>query len=79
MGAPLEGSLQSERQVTEMRPGGHHFHKKRPITDETLQTMAVAESLAACKGFNQKDHISRLFSVYENRPERYGPGPIIIL
>ena len=73
MGAPLEGSLQSEAWVTELRPGGRHFRKKGAITDDTLQAMAVAESLAACKGFNQKDLISRLFSGYEKRPEWYGP------
>jgi len=56
-----------------MRPGGRHFRKKGEITDDTLQAMAVAESLAACRGFNQKDLISRLFSGYENRPEWYGP------
>ena len=73
MGAPLEGSLQSEAWVTEMRSGGRHFRKKGAITDDTLQTMAVAESLADCKGFNQKDLISRLFYGYEKRPEWYGP------
>jgi len=73
MGAPLEGSLQSEAWVTEMRPGGRHFRKKGAITDDTLQAMAVAESLADCRGFNQKDLISRLFSGYGKRPEWYGP------
>jgi len=73
MGAPLEGSLQSEAWVTDMRPGGRHFRKKGMITDDTLQAMAVAESLAACRGFNQKDLISRLFAGYEKRPEWYGP------
>jgi ADP-ribosyl-[dinitrogen reductase] hydrolase len=56
-----------------MLSGGRHFRKKGTITDDTLQAMAVAESLAACKGFNQKDLISRLFSGYEKRPEWYGP------
>jgi ADP-ribosyl-[dinitrogen reductase] hydrolase len=73
MGAPLEGSLQPEAWVVQMRPGGRHFRKKGAITDDTLQAMAVAESLAACRGFNQKDLISRLFSGYEKRPEWYGP------
>ena len=73
MGAPLEGSLQSEAWVVQMLPGGRHFRKKGAITDDTLQAMAVAESLAACRGFNQKDLISRLFSGYEDRPEWYGP------
>lgn len=56
-----------------MRSGGRHFRKKGAITDDTLQAMAVAESLAACKEFNQKDLISRLFSGYEKRTEWYGP------
>lgn len=73
LGAPLEGSLQSEAWVTEMLPGGRHFRKKGAITDDTLQAMAVAESLVVCKEFNQKDLISRLFSGYEKRPEWYGP------
>lgn len=73
MGAPLEGSLQSGAWVTEMRSGGRHFRKKGAITDDTLQAMAVAESLANCKEFNQKDLISRFFSGYEKRPEWYGP------
>jgi len=73
MGAPLEGSLQSEAWVTDMRPGGRHFRKKGAITDDTLQAMAVAESLAACREFNQKDLISRLFFGYNKKPEWYGP------
>jgi len=73
LGAPLEGSAQRVPWVTEMLPGGHHFRKKGTITDDTLQALAVAESLVACRGFNQKDLISRLFSGYEKRPEWYGP------
>ena len=73
MGAPLEGSLQSEAWVTDMRPSGRHFRKKGAITDDTLQAMAVAESLAACKEFNQTDIISRLFFGYIKNPKWYGP------
>lgn len=73
LGAPLEGSAQCVPWVTEMLPGGRHFRKKGTITDDTLQALAVAESLVACRGFNQKDLISRLFSGYENCPEWYGP------
>ncbi len=73
MGAPLEGYLQSGAWVTDMRPGGRHFRKKGAITDDTLQAMAVAESLAACRGFNQKDLISHLFFGYIKSPEWYGP------
>ena len=43
MDAPLEGTLQSEAWVTDMRPGGRHFLKKITISDYMLQAMAVAE------------------------------------
>ena len=73
MGAPLEGSAQPTVWVTEMLPGGLHFRKRGQFTDDTLQALAVAESLVSCGGFNQKDLISRLLSGYEQRPEWYGP------
>jgi len=73
MGAPLEGSPQPSVWVTEMLPGGLHFRKRGQITDDSLQAMAVAESLVACGEFDQKDLISRLISGYETRPEWYGP------
>ncbi|MFA4861814.1 ADP-ribosylglycohydrolase family protein [Methanoregula sp.] len=73
LGAPLEGSLHTGPFVTEMRPGGRHFRKKGEVTDDTLQAMAVAESLGACRGFDQKDIISRLISGYKKRTEWYGP------
>jgi ADP-ribosyl-[dinitrogen reductase] hydrolase len=73
MGAPLEGSAQPSVWVTEMLPGGLHFRKRGQITDDTLQAMAVAESLVSCGRFDQKDLLSRLFFGYESRPEWYGP------
>jgi ADP-ribosyl-[dinitrogen reductase] hydrolase len=73
LGAPLEGSAKTESWVTEMLPGGRHSRKKGQITDDTLQAMAVAESLVACRGFNQKDLILRLLRGYEKFPEWYGP------
>jgi len=73
LGAPLEGSAQPEAWMTEMLPGGRHFRKKGQVTDDTLQARAVAESLAACGSFDQKDLISRLISGYLDLPEWYGP------
>ena len=73
MGAPLEGSAQPSVWVTEMLPGGLYFRKRGQVTDDTLQAMAVAESLVSCGKFDQKDLVSRLFSGYESRPEWYGP------
>ena len=49
------------------------MRKKGEVTDDTLQAIAVAESLGACRGFDQKDLILRLVSGYEKRPEWYGP------
>ncbi|HNX17722.1 MAG TPA: ADP-ribosylglycohydrolase family protein [Methanoregula sp.] len=73
LGAPLEGSPQPEAWLTNMRPGGRHFRNAGQYTDDTLQAMAVAESLVACRGFNQNDLVKRLLSGYKNRPEWYGP------
>jgi ADP-ribosyl-[dinitrogen reductase] hydrolase len=56
-----------------MLPGGLHSRKKGQITDDTLQATAVAESLLACRGFDQKDLILRLLCGYEKRPKWYGP------
>ncbi|MDD5025126.1 MAG: ADP-ribosylglycohydrolase family protein [Methanoregula sp.] len=72
LGAPLEGSPQPEAWVTEMLPGGRHFRKAGHWTDDTLQAVAVAESLEKCKGFYPTDLILRLISGYEKRPEWYG-------
>ncbi len=73
MGAPLEGSPQPEAWVTNMRPGGRHFRKAGQYTDDTLQALAIAESLIACRGFHPSDLVQRLLSGYEKRPEWYGP------
>jgi len=73
LGAPLEGSAQPSVWLTEMLPGGLHFRKQGQITDDTLQAMAVAESLVSRGVFDQKDLISRLISKYESCPEWFGP------
>jgi ADP-ribosyl-[dinitrogen reductase] hydrolase len=73
LGAPLEGFARTESWVTEMLPGGRHSRKKGQITDDTIQAMAVAESLTVCGGFNQNDLILRLLCGYEKSPEWYGP------
>jgi len=73
LGAPLEGSQQPEAWVTQMLPGGRHFRKKGEVTDDTLQAMAVAESLASCGRFDAEDLVVKLFRGYIQRPEWYGP------
>ncbi|MFA5220890.1 MAG: ADP-ribosylglycohydrolase family protein [Methanoregula sp.] len=73
MGAPLEGSAQSGAWITEMLPGGRHFRKTGQFTDDTLQAVAVAESLVFSRGFNPSDLVQRLLTGFEKRPEWYGP------
>jgi ADP-ribosyl-[dinitrogen reductase] hydrolase len=42
-------------------------------TDDTLQAIAVAESLIICRGFNPDDLIGRLIEGYKRFPQFYGP------
>jgi ADP-ribosyl-[dinitrogen reductase] hydrolase len=56
-----------------MRSGGRHFRKAGQYTDDTLQALAVAESLVVCREYDASDLVQRLLSGYEKRPEWYGP------
>jgi ADP-ribosyl-[dinitrogen reductase] hydrolase len=56
-----------------MLPGGRHFRKKGDWTDDTLQAVAVAESLVACEGFSENDIVEKLSGSYIVRPEWFGP------
>lgn len=56
-----------------MRPGGRHFRKTGQYTDDTLQALAVAESLHFCEDFDGSDLVLRLLAGYKKRPEWYGP------
>lgn len=73
LGAPLEGSRRPEAWVAQMLPGGRHFRKKGEVTDDTLQAIAVAESLVACGGFCENDLVRKLSKSYIVRPEWFGP------
>jgi ADP-ribosyl-[dinitrogen reductase] hydrolase len=73
LGAPLEGSAQPEAWVTNMQSGGRHFRKAGQYTDDTLQALAVTESLIACRAFDPSDLVQWLISGYNKRPEWYGP------
>jgi ADP-ribosyl-[dinitrogen reductase] hydrolase len=73
LGAPLEGSRKPEAWLAQMLPGGRHFRKKGEVTDDTLQAVAVAESLVACKGFCESDLVEKLSGTYIVRPEWFGP------
>ncbi len=73
LGAPLEGSRQPEVWLADYRSGGRHSRKKGEGTDDTLQAVAVAESLLACRGFCEKDLVEKLSEAYIVRPEWFGP------
>ncbi|MDD1684363.1 MAG: ADP-ribosylglycohydrolase family protein [Methanoregula sp.] len=73
LGAPLEGSPQPEVWLTEYRSGGRHSRKKGEFTDDTLQAIAVAESLVACRGFCENDLVEKLSQSYIQKPEWFGP------
>jgi len=56
-----------------MLPGGRHPRAKGEVTDDTLQALAVAASLAACRRFDPDDMMSRFVAAYENKPQWFGP------
>jgi ADP-ribosyl-[dinitrogen reductase] hydrolase len=69
----LEGSRQPEVWLAEYRSGGRHSRKKGEFTDDTLQAIAVAESLAASRGFCENDLVEKLSRSYIQKPEWFGP------
>ena len=73
LGAPLEGSPQPEVWLAEYRPGGRHSRIKGEFTDDTLQAVAVAQSLVECRGFCEKDLVEKLSDSYIQKPEWFGP------
>ena len=73
LGAPLEGSRKPEAWLAQFRSGGRHFRKKGEVTDDTLQAIAVAESLADCRAFCETDLVKKLSQAYIVRPEWFGP------
>lgn len=73
MGAPLEGLPPPPTPIMEMSGGGPRNHSKGGVTDDTLQALAVAESLCVCRGFTPSDIIRRFIKNYVEMPSLYGP------
>jgi len=73
MGAPFEGYPPPRIPVTEMHGGGPLMRNAGQYTDDTLQAIAVAESLIHCGGFCPNDLMQRLIGGYKRYPEFYGP------
>jgi ADP-ribosyl-[dinitrogen reductase] hydrolase len=77
LGAPLEGSPQPEVWLAEYRSGGRHSRKKGEFTDDTLQAIAVAQSLGASRGFCESDLVKKLSESYIQKPEWFGPTSML--
>ena len=73
MGAPFEGYPPPLGPVTQMHKDGSRMRNAGQYTDDTLQAIAVAESLINCRGFSPNDLMQRLIDGYTSYPEFYGP------
>ncbi len=73
MGAPFGGYPPPLMPVTKMQGDGLRKRNAGHYTDDTLQAIAVAESLIQCRGFCPNDLMQRLIIGYKRYPEYYGP------
>jgi len=73
LGAPFEGGPPPGRPVRTFYAGGRNPRKAGEFTDDTLQALALAESLAACRGYCPEDFIARMARDYALHREWYGP------
>lgn len=73
MGAPFEGGGRPAHWCRRMEPGGRTPRRAGEVTDDTLQAVAVAESLLTCRGFSGPDLALRLLVGFRRHPEYYGP------
>jgi poly(ADP-ribose) glycohydrolase ARH3 len=77
LGAPFEGWAHVE--ATPLEIVGRSDEPLR-WTDDTAMTIATAESLVACGGFDGADLAARFVAAYEREPWRgYGAGPPQVL
>lgn len=77
-GAPLEGVVSPKERVTDMLPGGRFPRRKGEVTDDTLQALAVAESLIACRRFEPDDMMARFVAMYRRSPQWFGPTSSVV-
>ena len=73
LGAPFEGAGMRSRWSRKMEPGGRLARQAGSVTDDTLQAIAVAESLVTNRGFSGPDMLRRFWTGYDAHPEYYGP------
>ncbi len=78
-GAPFEG-MENISLIPERMMGGGPFRTRRgEYTDDTLQMIALAESLVTCRGFEAIDFVKRLLGIYAIHPEYFGPTSRLVL
>ena len=73
MGAPFEGTPEHPGFTGNFLPGGRMARKSGSYTDDTLQALALAESLASCGGYCPEDFMARLIRDFDLTPFWYGP------
>lgn len=73
LGAPFEGCPPPPGRVRDYVPGARMHRRPGSYTDDTLQALAVAESLAAIGAFVPSDILVRMIRDYVRQPEVYGP------
>ena len=73
LGAPFEGGGRPERWCRRMEPDGRCRRAAGAVTDDTLQAIAVAESLVTCRGFSGPDLAVRLLAGFRAHPEYLRP------
>ncbi|MEN6341585.1 MAG: ADP-ribosylglycohydrolase family protein [Methanospirillum sp.] len=73
LGAPFEGGDRPERWCRRMEPDGRFPRRAGAVTDDTLEAIAIAESLITCRGFSPPDLVVRLLAGFRAHPEYYGP------
>jgi ADP-ribosyl-[dinitrogen reductase] hydrolase len=73
LGAPLEGCPAPLSPLIDLKAGGLFPRKAGEITDDSLQALAVAASLSACRGYSPEDCTVRLIRAYRKAPEWFGP------
>ncbi|MDI9633663.1 MAG: ADP-ribosylglycohydrolase family protein [Methanolinea sp.] len=79
LGAPFEGGGPPDVPVRSYYAGGRVPRAAGEYTDDTLQALALAESLAACRGFCPADFVARLEREYALHREFFGPTTSAVL
>lgn len=73
MGAPFEGTPEHRGFSANFLPGGRMARRSGSYTDDTLQALALAESLASCGGYCPEDFMARLIRDFTRTSSWYGP------